>query len=383
MGDENNAMNISELTAYLSGYCDLKCDYSFYYQPTSCSVYINTLETPVTSLNFTYDKNPTGMNQVLYNGIEYDVSMVQIYSPSIHFFDCNLTDGEIVIVHQSNNGLILNVCLPITSYQGANPNYYGEQLVASMINNGISTVASNQLQIDNLNQQISDLENNDLIKSANDLGRTGNKIKDAFKRIRHPRDRNITAPSTIEDQLQSLQTSIDAILTQPQSITTTGVYTLDTIVPKNPFFSYSIPTENASYIVFGTSDAIYYNNDIQYELSTINVQSSWPTTSTPVTCSSTNYYDLFLNQNGPTSLMTNNLSDEIYIDCQPTGSSNDKTNLTTSTSTTQTSQPSNAMFFIYVAFFLIVLFIIYMVFAYISHPDKKNFSIGGIKNPFV
>jgi len=95
-----------------------------------------------------------------------------------------------------------------------------------------------------------------------------------------------------------------------------------------------------------------------------------------------NLYPLFLNQSGATSLLTTDLSDEIYIDCQPTGSSNEQTNVTTST-TNEPPKASSTLFFIYVLFFIFVLFLIYMIFSYISHPDKKNFSIGNIKNPFT
>jgi hypothetical protein len=165
-------------------------------------------------------------------------------------------------------------------------------------------------------------------------------------------------------------------------------YKLESIVPvKRPFFSYTNTNDNTYHVVYGMTDAIFVEPYvIEWLQSSINpiYTTSNSTYNDNVVASNTsaNPYPLFLNNGGATSLLTNNLSDEIYIDCQPTGSSDEQTNVTTSTTTGEPKE-SSVKFAIYVIFFIMVLVVIYMIFSYITHPDKKNFSIGSIKNPFT
>jgi hypothetical protein len=87
-----------------------------------------------------------------------------------------------------------------------------------------------------------------------------------------------------------------------------------------------------------------------------------------------------MSQNPPVDLQLKSSSDEIYIDCQPTGTSTEETNVTYVSSS---SNQSSVMFFIYVIFFLIVLLVIYMIFSYLMHPNKESLSFATIKNQFV
>jgi len=401
MSDQQILMNISEEALYLNGFCNLKCDYSFYYNRSICFVYPNS---GTTSLHFTYEVNSNGTNQVLYNGIEYNVSGVFIYSPSLQYFSGNQADAEIQIVHKAvlGNGSPLVVCIPITTLPGSIPNYEGTRLAEDMINYAIPVInTTGQIEkdfnneISSANSEITNLENNDMIKSGSARSEDNSRIKTGFDNLGRKiagRPTQSAPPSvetqlsTLQNQLQRVENQVDNYLNQPHVLNIAD-YTLEYFVPGNtPFFSYTNTNDNAYYIVFGMDNAIFVNPDVIKNLqSVISPYYTNPTYSNTVVSPNitANIYPLFLNQTGGTNLLTTNLSDEIYIDCQPTGSSTQQTNVTTSTTAPTTLQTSSAMFFIYVIFFLFVLFLIYVLFAFISHPDKKNFSVGNIKNPFV
>lgn len=90
-------------------------------------------------------------------------------------------------------------------------------------------------------------------------------------------------------------------------------FTLDNIVPLKPFFTYSL-NNNTHVIVYGIEHAILVNSQTTDALSRIiKPQSSIP--SGP---------ELFINPEGPNK----NINDgQIYIDCQPTGDSEEKTDV--------------------------------------------------------
>jgi hypothetical protein len=89
------------------------------------------------------------------------------------------------------------------------------------------------------------------------------------------------------------------------------------LVPRKQFFSYSATepyqpcTENVNYIVFSNQDvSLDIMSDSLTKLQSIILNNPYDIKTGP---------NLFLNDKGPT--MSNN--GEIYIDCQPVGSSND------------------------------------------------------------
>jgi hypothetical protein len=383
MSDQQTLINISEEPLFLNGFCDLKCDYSFYYHLSICTVVINSART---SLQFGYETNSNGTNQVLYNGIEYNVSGIFIYSPSLHYFDGNQAEAEIQIVHQAvlGNGLPLVVCIPITTSSGSVPNNKGTRLLEDMILNAVSTINTAEYYINELNDE----EQN--INSTESAIQSGvSQIEGELPRIRVARDNSQKASlknqlSSLRDQLTNIENYSSGLLNQPQVLNITN-YTLENIIPRSPFFSYTNTNDNAYYIVYGMTDAIfvdfYYIDIIQSIVTPYYTNPTYNDTIVSPNITA-NIYPLFLNQTGATNLLTTNLSDEIYIDCQPTGSSNEQTNVTTST-TNEKPKESSVKFAIYVIFFIMVLVVIYMIFSYITHPDKKNFSISSVKNPFT
>ena len=93
-------------------------------------------------------------------------------------------------------------------------------------------------------------------------------------------------------------------------------FTLNKIVPKKPFYSYtsSSKLDKNEYVVFDILDAITLNNTTLSSLTKIIKPFSVPTPG----------YNLFYNEKGPNQTK---VGDGIYISCQPTGSSEEETDV--------------------------------------------------------
>lgn len=153
-------------------------------------------------------------------------------------------------------------------------------------------------------------------------------------------------------------------------------YSLEFVVPKKRYFTYTATNENVQWVVYGVNNAIQIIEDIAFALNknilTEGTSDFLPRPNQPPL--------LFMSQGPAVDLQMTSSSDEIYIDCQPIGSSTEETNVTYVTSS---RSQNSVMFFIYVIFFLLVLFVIYMIFSYIMHPNKESLSFATIKNKFV
>jgi carbonic anhydrase len=87
--------------------CSLKCELSFSYNDSSC-VARNQGE----YISLSYDQ--TKSSPVIYNLTSYTVSDIRIYQPSLHTYNGNRADGELIIIHNSNTAnLPLLICVPI------------------------------------------------------------------------------------------------------------------------------------------------------------------------------------------------------------------------------------------------------------------------------
>jgi len=93
-----NSQNINISSQNVKGYCDLKCSYDFKYPDSNSTATNNGI-----MISLTYE-NVSG-NHVLYNQEKYNVSSINIYCPSIHYFkDGSQAPGEIVIHHTPIKG---------------------------------------------------------------------------------------------------------------------------------------------------------------------------------------------------------------------------------------------------------------------------------------
>jgi len=235
MSENDESINISPKN--VSGKCDTKCSYNFKYPETNLTAKNNEIMISLTCDN---TSNPP----VLYNFEKYNVSNIIIVSPSIHIFNNETTNAEILIEHDPvSGGPTFFVCIPI-------------------VESSNTTTASNLLT-----EIINDVASN--------------------------------APSDGETTTINISS-----------------FTLDSIIPKKPFFSYTgrdINNSSSEFIVFGKMEAIPLSSDTLSSLR--QIIKAFPI-KTPGN-------SLFFNSSGP-----NIKSDDgIYISCNPTGSSDDETDV--------------------------------------------------------
>ncbi len=214
-------LNISSQN--VAGECKLKCDYSFNYSSVSNPTATNF----GTYIQITYNDNPS----VTYNNIQYKVSSINIYSPSLHYYNGGYVTGEICITHAPlYGGNSLMVYIPIS--------VYGITVSGSIIINNI-------------------------IKAVSTM-----------------------APSAGQNTNKG-----------------TGTFTLNDVVPKKSFYTYSSGSRDV--IVYGFSDAIGITNDSLSTLQKIIKQ----VTSNPAVVS----VPIYVNNGGPS--MSSSLSN-LTMDCQ-------------------------------------------------------------------
>jgi carbonic anhydrase len=92
----------------VSGECKLKCDFSFNYSSVSNPTATNF----GTYIQVTYNDNPS----VTYNNVQYKVSSINIYAPSLHYYNGSTVSGEICITHVPlYGGNSLLVYIPIST----------------------------------------------------------------------------------------------------------------------------------------------------------------------------------------------------------------------------------------------------------------------------
>jgi len=110
-----NYMNIA--SSKIAGTCNSKCNYYFKYPTTNTCTATNY----GTQISLSYD--PSNTPPVLFNDIQYNISQITIFTPSLHQFNGKQVDAEIIIEHipvtGSTSGNMLVVCIPIISQSNA------------------------------------------------------------------------------------------------------------------------------------------------------------------------------------------------------------------------------------------------------------------------
>jgi hypothetical protein len=278
------------------GTCNYKCNYYFKYSTSNISA---TNYGSYISLSYDTQTNPP----VIYNDVKYNVSSIQIYSPSLHLFNGSRVGGELIIVHNpipgSKTGNPLNVCIPITVMGNGNPTS------TNIITNIIDAVSSG-------------------------------------------------APS------------------QGESTSQINEFSLNSIVPRKPFYSYDSSNPDSSlvqqFVVFGVIDSIVIQSQTLSQLNQL------------IPVSPTNSFlkvqELFMNTKGP-SLKKGDGDDEIYIDCRPTGVSDESTLVNVSSKSTKSANKNDLSsylsnpYFIFFIFALVFVGIIMGLNKYLS-SQKQN-----------
>jgi len=269
-----------------SGKCDYKCDYKFKYQSSSC-VGKNMGD----YISLSYDNASSSL--VTFNLISYSVKEVRIYHPSLHSFNGNKLDAELVIIHNSNTGeMPLLVCIPIkVSNSTSVSSGFFRNVITTMSKNAPSEGDSTTIRINN--------------------------------------------------------------------------YNLNSLVPKKPYYSYTATepyqpcSEKVNYVVYDASE-IYLDmpEDVYNNFKKIILE---------------NYYNVksgisfFYNSKGPNTAM----SDDIYIDCQPVGQSDETVDVVTDNSNStyggfSLDDLKNNDFFKLIMAIIICLVILYFLFGIVS-----------------
>ena len=129
-----------------SGKCDLKCDYKFNYQTSSC---IGKNMGDYISLS--YDN--TSSSIITFNLSSYSVKELRLYYPSLHSFNGNKLDGELIVVHTSSIGEIpLLVCIPIKISNSTSISAtFFSNIINSMAKNAPAEGDSTTIQMSNYN----------------------------------------------------------------------------------------------------------------------------------------------------------------------------------------------------------------------------------------
>ena len=145
----NQANSPIDINFNNSGTCDLKCDYKFDYSNTSVIAQNNG-----DYLLLKYENN--NVPPVLYNGDAYTIGEIRIYSPSLHTYNGNQSDAEILISHSSGTrNLIVSVPLRISSVKSKSSKFFDLLVdnVAKLANKPSQTVMINNTLL-NLNDFI-------------------------------------------------------------------------------------------------------------------------------------------------------------------------------------------------------------------------------------
>jgi carbonic anhydrase len=275
-------------------YCDEKCAYSFKYKTSSTC----TVKNYGSYLHLNYD--PSVPPPVTFNANSYNVDNIEIYSPSLHLFNGNKADGELIITHMPVSiGKPLMVCIPLNSM---NVNSSAATQIVTDIINGSTQLAANG---DAINLKLND-------------------------------------------------------------------YNLSSIVPQTPFYYYKNTDDENNIIVYGIKNSISINKSVIDTLQKII---------TPVTDIKYPTVELFeYNKFGPS--MGGSGGDEIYIDCQPTGNSEETTEVEYSKSPTNNDLGSffNSQVFIFIIaalIFVMLIVIIHKIMVYFSTSSPKSSLRGG------
>ena len=120
--------------------CSLKCLLWYNYGNSSC-----TVTNQSDSLLIRYD----GSSDVMFNSLKYNPTEIRIYKPSIHTFDGQYADAEMVVTHTSDNGGLL-ICIPIISNKNANAST-GTNLLDDIIKHAPRQKDSTTLNIHDFN----------------------------------------------------------------------------------------------------------------------------------------------------------------------------------------------------------------------------------------
>lgn len=184
-----------------------------------------------------------------------------------------------------------------------------------------------------------------------------------------------------------IETIISTVVTQAPAEGESAVvkiddFTLNSIVPVEPFYSYSVG-DKEQFIVYGIKNAIYISEDTVKNLQSIltpATQNALPVDAdlfATINPKNGNPISLFENTLGPTP---DEISDgQIYIDCRPTGSSEESTDITKTKPAIKINMTLESFFknpiVIFILSSLFTLVILYVIYFSINAVSSGKTSI--------
>ena len=127
--------------------CDLTCEYDFDYNDSSVVVNNND-----NNLTIKYDR--PSKPQATFKGGKYYVKEIQIYFPSLHTFNDNAADGEMVIIHtgeQGENDLV--ICIPIKKMDATSKSAIDLEIIVNQTNSH-APASGDSVHINTLNMNL-------------------------------------------------------------------------------------------------------------------------------------------------------------------------------------------------------------------------------------
>lgn len=123
--------------------CNIYCTYYYDYNDSSCIVSTNTNDPSGNYLDIKYDSKNSGTTpQVGFNGQNYNVSSIRVYQPSLHTYDGQYVPVELLIFHDGptdsqGNTIKLVVSIPYQS-GNASTNYTSSKSGSQVLQNIIT-----------------------------------------------------------------------------------------------------------------------------------------------------------------------------------------------------------------------------------------------------
>lgn len=123
--------------------CNIYCTYGYDYNDSSCIVTTNKNHKHGNYLDIKYDlKNSGTSSQVIFNGENYNVSSVRVYQPSLHTYDGQYAPVELLIFHDGptdSQGNTIKLIVSIPYQSGSASTDYTSSKIGSQVLQNIIT----------------------------------------------------------------------------------------------------------------------------------------------------------------------------------------------------------------------------------------------------
>ena len=129
-------VNIPARKSDIKGNCENKCFLSFNYQSSTCIV-----KNKGKYLSLGYENNDS---KITFNSSSYKVIDIRLYTPSLHRYNSDKSDAELMVIHKNNKQEILVICVPVKKTMIMSPasSLFSQIIGAAPIRSGQSASAN-------------------------------------------------------------------------------------------------------------------------------------------------------------------------------------------------------------------------------------------------